>query len=138
MKHELRLAEIITRYLRGQVAGEVFRMDSGAELVIPCYVVRGENRGGNRAREILVVVGYEYQDEAGSSRPSDQASAAIQEAEDALRDYGALAEFISTLPIEERTGWQIVHHWYPPPEDVQRDGDGENKLQTAIQFTLRI
>lgn len=140
---DLHLAGIVRSYLdsaashaAGVPALPIRRMDDGAELVIPSVVVRAADRGGFKARTILVTVVLHSAQEQGE--PADTAAQWLQAIDARLRDRAAFFDHLAALPVADRTGWRLLHHSFPSPAEVQREEDGVGGRHLALLCLVQL
>lgn len=140
---DLHLAEIVRSYLdspashaAGVPALPIRRMDDGAELVFPSLVVRADDRGGFKARTILVTLVLHTAQEQGA--PADTPAQWLQAIDARLRDQAAFFDHLAALPVADRTGWRLLHHSFPSPADVQREEDGTAARFLALQCLVQL
>lgn len=119
----------------------LFIVDHGGDKPSTCLIVEGVDRGGNRVKEIAVVVTHHMQ--LGVDESSCQVSAEISAAwlgaiESRLRNAAAWWLWLASLPPERRAGWALSHITFPALVEIRRDETGEAQDAFAVEFFVMI
>lgn len=148
-KLDLLFANLVLDYLKtaaSQAAGvpnasqcQLLIVDHDGEKPSRCLIVAGLDRGGNRVKQIAVIITNHISLGTDVKKVSRTQSAAwLGAIEKRLRDDKALWNFIATLPADRRTGFEIDHWSFPSLGEIRREENGEAEDAVAIQFDVMI
>lgn len=116
-------------------------VDHGGDKPSTCMIVEGIDRGGNRVKDIAVVITHHMQLglDADSGQVSPNQSAVWLGAIEArLRDDAAWWLWLAALPAERRAGWALSHVTFPALIEIRREETGEAQDAFAVEFFVMI
>ena len=108
---------------------------------MPCLVVGGEVREATSGRKVVVVT-VALHSRIGTAAVGQTtrvvAAGWMQRVEDRLRDDEAWLEWLAGRPIEERTGFRVLHRSMVAAEPVDRTQEGDVVMRLAVGFVCLI
>lgn len=144
---ELTLAKHVAGYLADEesVAAAVPEIpvvvvDAGGEKAMPCLVVGGEVREATSGRKVVVVTVALHSRIGTAVGQTTRVVAAgwMQRVEDRLRDDEAWLEWLAGRPLEERTGFRVLHRSMVAAEPVDRTQEGDVVMRLAMGFVCAV
>lgn len=115
--------------------------DHDGEKPSHCLIVAGMDRGGNRVKQVAVVITNHIQlGEDGDSGqiPAEQSAAWLGAIEKRLRNEQAWWQWLAALPAVRRVGWELSHITFPALVEIRREETGEAEDAVAIEFNVMV
>ncbi len=150
-KLDLLLANIVLDYLKtaaSQAAGvptagqcPLLIVDHDGDKPSNCLIVDGLDRGGNRMKQIAVVITHHCQlgtDDDSAQIPRAQSAAWLGSIEKRLRDESAFWAFLASIAASRRVGWELSHITFPAIVEIRREETGEAEEAVAVQFEVMV